>query len=90
MKISYTITEEKDFEFNPNDIVTLAVESRRDAGFSTDPREVYDDIQDNIDIYLEDLGLPNDANDGEGVSNWVVEEIMKEVDKYIDWNSEEL
>lgn len=90
MTISYTITEEKEFEFEPKDIVALAVESRHKLGFSTEPGAVYDDAQDNLDVYLEELGLPCGANEGEGIQGWVAEKIMKEVDKYIDWDSEEL
>lgn len=90
MTIYYTVTDERKFKFEPKDIVALAIESRHKSGLSTDPGEIYDDIYDNIDLYLESLGLPNDAYDGDGVPNWTADKIMEEVDKCIDWNSEEL
>lgn len=91
MTISYTVTEEREFKFEPKDIVALAIESRRKSGISmTDPGDIYNDIYDNIDLYLESLGLPNDAYDGDGVPDWIAEEIMEEVNKYIDWDSEKL
>lgn len=90
MTISYIVTEERRFKFEPKDIVALAIESRHKSELSTDPGEVYDDIRDNIDLYLESLGLPNDAYDGDGVPYRIADKIMEEVDKYIDWDSEEL
>lgn len=90
MTISYTVTEERKFKFEPKDIVALAIESRHKSELSTDPGEIYNDIYDNIDLYLESLGLPNDAYDGDGVPDWTADEIMEEVNKCIDWNSEEL
>lgn len=90
MTISYTVTEEREFKFEPKDIVALAIESRRNSECSTGPGDIYDNIYDNIDWYLESLGLPNDAYDGDGVPDWTVEEIMEEVNKYIDWDSEKL
>lgn len=90
MTIPYIVTEERKFRFEPKDIVALAIESRHRSELSTDPGEVYNDIYDNIDLYLESLGLPKDAYDRDGVPNQIADEIMEEVDKYIDWNSEEL
>lgn len=90
MIIYYTVTDERKFKFEPKDIIALAIESRHKSGLSTDPEEIYDDIYDNINLYLENLGLPNNAYDGDGIPNWTADKIMEEVDKCIDWNSEEL
>lgn len=91
MTFLYTVTEEKEFKFELKDIVDLAIESMHKSGFTiTDPIDIYNDIYDNIYFYLESLGLPDNAYDGDGIPVWIADEIMEEVDKYIKQNSEKL
>lgn len=90
MKIYYTITETKTFEFDPKDVIALVVESRKKDGDPTDPGSVYDDAGDNLYRYLEQLGLPEFINEDDGISDLEEQDIMDAIDKCIDWDSEEL